>query len=464
LPNCVSGKTVIKSLILRDLRTLIRRPILGLGLVLISFLPGCTTAPHQNNGADDLVMVEVTALPHPIPAEISHALARPADLWGSIAHDLSWSYDHPSIDVERTHWLSQPFLQATLSERAPIPMQWISDAIRQRQLPMELALVPIVESMLDPWAYSSQRAAGLWQITPSTAAYFGLEVNWWYDARLDIVVATDFALSYLQELYEEFDRDWLLALAAYNGGKGRVRRAIERAGANKGTSITLWDLRLPRETARYVPKILALAQLVKDAEAWDEPWPSLPRHTELSVINTYDQMDLGKVSAITGLPPERIRYMNPALLRWSTPPEGPHDLLLPTQMHRPLAEARDSMSAEEKMSWYRYQIAPGDSLGAIAARFNTEVQLLQSTNDLEDSLIRAGDTLLIPGAGGAQVASLGEIDWPPQRRPRHYTVRSGDSLWSIARRYDLRVSDITKINNLDTQAYIRPGQTLRLAP
>ena len=194
-------------MILRDLRTLIRKPILGLGLVLIPFLPGCTTTLQRDNGADVLEMVQVTALPRPIPAEISHALARPTDLWGSIAHDLTWSYDHPSIDAERSGWLSQPFLQATLSERAPILMQWISGEIRRRQLPMELAIVPIVESMLDPWAYSSQRAAGLWQITPSTAAYFGLEVNWWYDARLDIVVATDFALSYLQELYEEFDRD-----------------------------------------------------------------------------------------------------------------------------------------------------------------------------------------------------------------------------------------------------------------
>jgi len=409
-------------------------------------------------------MVEVTALPRPVPAEVSHALARPTDLWGSIAHDLSWNYDHPSIDVERTRWLSQPFLQAALSERAPMLMHWISAEIRRRQLPMELALVAIVESMLDPWAYSSQRAAGLWQITPSTAAYFGLEVNWWYDARLDIVVATDFALSYLQELYEEFDRDWLLALAAYNGGKGRVHRALERAVENGGTSITLWDLRLPRETARYVPKILALAQLVKDAEAWDEPWPALPAQMELAVINTQSQMDIGKVSFITGLPLERIRRMNPALLRWSTPPEGPHDLLLPELVHGVLAEARDSMSDEEKMSWHRYQIAPGDSLGAIAARFNTEVQILQSTNELESSLIRAGDTLLIPGAGDAHIASVGEIDWPPQRTPRRYTVRSGDSLWSIARRYDLRVDDITKINNLNAQAYIRPGQTLRLAP
>ena len=189
-------------MILRDVRSLIQRPVLGRALVILWFLSGCTTPSQRDNGADELVMVRVTALPRPIPPEISHALARPEDLWGSIAHDLSWNYDHPSIDAERTRWLSQPFLQATLSERAPIPMQWISKAIRQRQLPMELALVPIVESMLDPWAYSSQRAAGLWQITPSTAAYFGLEVNWWYDARLDIVVATDFALSYLQELYE----------------------------------------------------------------------------------------------------------------------------------------------------------------------------------------------------------------------------------------------------------------------
>jgi len=433
-------------------------------VVLLTLLSGCTASSRPDSGANELSPVQVSAQKRPIPAEINHVLLRPNDLWGGIAHDLSWTYEHPMIDVERTLWLSQPFLQDTLTERAPILLQWITAEIRRRQLPMELALVPVVESMLDPWAYSSQRAAGLWQITPSTAAYFGVEVNWWYDGRLDIVVATDFALNYLQELYEELNRDWLLALAAYNGGKGRVNRALAQAEATGNSSPTVWNLQLPRETRRYVPRILALAQMIREAERWNVTWPTLPSQTALGIINTHGQMDLGKVASITGLSLEQLRRMNPALLRWSTPPEGPHDLLLPESTHHVLSQARDSMTAADKMSWYRYQIASGDSLGAIATRFNTTVQILQSTNGLGGSFIRAGDILLIPGSAGAEAGSVGQINWPPSRKPRRYTVRTGDSLWSIARRYDMRVSDITTINQLDAEGYIRPGQTLRLAP
>jgi len=464
LPSCVNGKTRSNWMKRRRNNMLLCPPGLLILLVFLTLLSGCATSSRHDSGASGLLPVEVSAQKRPIPAEINHVLLRPDDLWGGIAYDLSWNYEHPTIDAERTLWLSQPFLQETLSERAPVLLQWITAEIRRRQLPMELALVPVVESMLDPWAYSSQRAAGLWQITPSTAAYFGVEVNWWYDGRLDIVVATDFALSYLQELYEEFSRDWLLALAAYNGGKGRVNRALAQAEATGNSSPTVWNLQLPRETTRYVPRILALAQIIREAERWNVTWPTLPNQIALGVINTHGQMDLGKVASITGLSLEQLRRMNPALLRWSTPPEGPHDLLLPESTHRLLSQARDSMTAADKMSWYRYQIASGDSLGAIATRFNTTVQILQSTNGLAGSFIRAGDILLIPGSAGVEAGSVGQINWPPSRKPRRYTVRTGDSLWSIARRYDMRVSDITTINQLDAEGYIRPGQTLRLAP
>jgi membrane-bound lytic murein transglycosylase D len=384
-----------------------------------------------------------------------------------MAHDLSWEESHPAIDRERLAWLEQPLLQETLSARAPALLEWIVTEVRRRELPMELALVPIVESMLDPWAYSSQRAAGLWQITPATAAYFGVEVNWWYDGRLDLVVATDFALGYLEELYVEFDRDWLLALAAYNGGKGRITRALENTPQGEASRLSpFWHLELPRETARYVPKIIALSQLLRDATAFEVPWPLVMPARKLALTNTGGQMDLAKVTELTGLSVGELRQMNSGLLRWSTPPEGPYDLLLPEHLVPDFENAVQRLDIRDKISWHRYQIAPGDSLGAIANRFNTEIQVLQATNGLEGSFIRAGDTLIIPGVLADNTTSLDKasIDWPPQRRPKRYTVRRGDSLWSIARRYDLRVQELASINGVDPAGHIRPGQTLQLTP
>lgn len=441
-----------------------------IGTVLLYLLPlllvGCVSQ-SKTDAAMTLAPVEVTATRRTLPEHLTHRLARPADLWGAMAHDLSWEESHPAIDRERLAWLEQPLLQETLSARAPLLLEWIVAEIRRRELPMELALVPIVESMLDPWAYSSQRAAGLWQITPATAAYFGLEVNWWYDGRLDLLVATDFALGYLEELHAEFNGDWLLALAAYNGGKGRITRALENTRQINANDLSpFWWLELPRETARYVPKIIALSQLLRDAAAFEAPWPLVMPTEKLVVTNTEGQMDLAKVTELTGLSLGALRQMNSALLRWSTPPEGPYHLLLPEHLVPDFENAVQLLDTRDKISWHRYQIAPGDSLGAIANRFNTEVQVLQVTNGLEGTFIRAGDTLLIPGvsAGNLTSSDRASIDWPPQRRPKRYTVRRGDSLWSIARRYDLRVQELASMNSVDPAGYIRPGQTLRLTP
>ena len=437
---------------------------------LLCLLPlltaGCVSQPNTNT-ATTLTPVEVTAARQTLPEHLAHRLARPADLWGGMAHDLSWDESHPAIDRERLVWLEQSLLQETLSARAPVLLEWIVTEVRRRELPMELALVPIVESMLDPWAYSSQRAAGLWQITPATAAFFGVEVNWWYDGRLDLMVATDFALGYLEELYLEFDGDWLLALAAYNGGKGRITRALKNRPQSEASRLSpFWRLQLPRETARYVPKIIALSQLLRDATAFEAPWPLVMPAEKLVVTNTEGQMDLAKVTELTGLSVGELRQMNSALLRWSTPPEGPYHLLLPEHLVPDFENAVQLLDTRDKISWHRYQVAPGDSLGAIANRFNTEIQVLQATNGLEGTFIRAGDTLLIPGVSAGNTTSLDRvsIDWPPQRRPKRYTVRRGDSLWSIARRYDLRVQELASMNGVEPAGYIRPGQTLRLTP
>ena len=429
-------------------------------------LVGCAALIPDAATHDEPVLdyVRVDAERREVPPDIAAVAERPTDLWRRIARGLSWEHDSPLIATERDRFLAQPRLFDVLSERAQPGLGWIVAEIEARGLPMELALVPIIESMLDPWAYSSQRAAGLWQISPATAEHYGLERNWWYDARLDIPTATDFALSYLVELYEKFDQDWQLALAAYNSGPGRVARARERA-LRRGLSTDYWSLELPRETRRYLPRLLALSDLLRQPEAYALRLPNIAADHGVIAVDTGGQIELTRVAQLAGIEAGDVQRLNPAHLRWATAPQQGQQLWLPVHAVTAFEQGLAALPDEKRVEWAHYRVAPGDSLIAIAKRFDTQVQLIQSVNGIKGSFIRAGDELMIPGGGdwrdSLQVASR---DWPPKRSPRRHRVRSGESLWTIARRYNVGVDTLTRLNKIDPDSYIQPGQTLRISP
>lgn len=428
-------------------------------------LLGCTNLSLiSSNSGQRLSEIEVTATRKEIPGAIAHILGKPDDLWGRIAWGFSWSRDHPGVKAEIEHILTQPNFFEVLSERALPALPWILAEIERLDLPMELALIPVIESMLDPWAYSSQRAAGLWQISPATASHYGLEVNWWYDARLDIPVATEFALNYLVELQQEFNGDWTLALAAYNSGRGRVARALKSA-SNTHTPANYWNIKLPRETRRYIPRILALAEIISHPARFNMSLPHLDSAVNYTMVSTGGQIEMAKVAELAGVELGILRATNPAQLRWATAPEVAATLWLPSesvgQFNRRLAQ----MPPSERVSWAHYTVASGDTLGAIAKRFNTQVALISSANAIQGSLIRTGETLLIPkGSISAARIAAGPREWPPKRRghAKYHKVKPGDSLWSIAQRYGTSVIQLATINRLDPAAYLRLGQRLKL--
>lgn len=454
--------------------TLSHRAITSLGrqlwLVSLSLLlSACSMLPSQVAKAPQVVFepVYVSAQRRAIPDAIQRVIDRPDDLWGYLAWGFSWQHDGSDVDRERARILQQAQFFDVLSERANPGLAWIVREIEQRDLPLELALIPIIESMLDPWAYSSQRAAGLWQVSPATAAHYGLEVNWWYDARLDIPVATEFALDYLQELYTAFNNDWLLALAAYNGGWGRVTRAIQYAERhNKPTDY--WSLRLPRETRRYVPRLLALAQILRDPGAYQIDLPELSRDPAVLAVATHGQIELDRAAELAGIEAGELRRLNPAQLRWATDPQGHGLLWLPVDRADVFADQLAELTPEQRVEWAHYQIVPGDSLSTIAQRFDTEVNLIRAVNQLDSHLIRAGDELIIPRSGQWTEGLAGNaIDWPPapvrkNRAIQRYQVRSGDSLWVIARRHGTTVSKLRELNDLRANSYLQPGQVLQL--
>jgi membrane-bound lytic murein transglycosylase D len=437
--------------------------VILLAFTSFTILTGCQTAP-----------VEVTGTAEP-PPQHSPVAARPAetapppatavtvaedDIWVRIGSELTWqTLDNDAIRRERDAFLRQSNYLPTVSNRAGHYLYYIVQSVEARQLPPEIALLPLVESTLDPFAVSSSSAAGLWQIMPATGRHLGLEQNWWYDGRRDLRASTRAALDYLEHLHDEFDGDWLLALAAYNSGKGRVKRAIRR-NARNGLATDYWSLRLPRETRGYVPKLIALTQIVAEPERFDVRIPPVANAPAFEVAVTGGQLEMVRAAELAGIDLSTLRALNPGQLRWATSPEGAQELLLPVGSAARFNRGVASLSEDDRVQWQHYRIERGDSLIRIARKFDTEVGLLREVNNIRGSRIRAGDTMLIPH-GDAWESSLA-LARGTQAERRGYRVRRGDSLYLIAGRFNVSINDIIAWNALDPNAYLQPGQRLTL--
>ena len=445
---------------------------------LCSFLVACAELPSSYVSEQEAVRASAgeiagserttdnrTAVVNPDRLSDPTALAepiRPNSLWSHIASLSTWPIpERAEIQAARQYWLSQHELSAVLDQRAQPALQLIVSATAEAGLPIEIALLPIVESSLSPWAYSHQHAAGLWQIMPSTATHYGVTRDWWYDGRYDYNESTEFALGYLSELHSQFNQDWLLALAAYNAGRGRVSRAL--AKLDQTLDSPYWSLDLPRETDRYVPRLLGLLSLIKEPpEAWQ--WPDTPIEAALASVDTRGQIEFSQLSVLSGLEEQELRRLNPAHRRWATGPDAPTTLLVPAAVADRLQLAIDQLAPDQRVRWSFYKIESGDSLIRIARRFDTQVELLRSINHIVGSQIRAGDTLLIPRGITSAMPTQPEIVDYHDQKPRWYRVQTGDSLWKIARRFGTSVATLSAWNNLSETSYIHPGQRLKLRP
>ena len=347
-------------------------------------------------------------------------------------------------------------------ERARPFLPYVAAEVEARGLPGELAFLPVVESAFDPFAYSHGRAAGLWQIIPSTGRYFGLKQNWWYDGRRDVLASTEVALNYLEYLHQRFDGDWLLAIAAYNCGQGTVSRAIRR-NQSLGRPTDFWHLKLPRETRVYVPRLLGLAKVVAAPEEYGVTLLELSPAPAFAVVEIGGQIDLAVAAELAGIPLAELQQLNPGFNRWATDPDGPHHLLVPVAAAPEFRAAVAELPAEERMRWQRHAVRSGDTLGGIARRYGTTVAVLQSVNGLEGTRIRAGAHLMVPTSTRSaadyplsadnRLADIQDRERAGRVRAEH-VVRKGDSLWSIARRHGVSHRELAAWNGM------APGDTL----
>ncbi|MBN3560583.1 lytic transglycosylase [Aliamphritea spongicola] len=396
---------------------------------------------------------------------------RNVDLWTLTREgmQLDLDADQPRIATQFKWYASHPQYMQRVGQRSSRYYHYILNRIKERGLPTELALLPVVESAYDPFAYSSGRASGPWQFIPSTAKYFGIKSNWWYDGRRDIITSTEKALNYLEQLNKRFDGDWLLALAAYNAGGGTVSKAM-RKNREAGLPTDYWSLKLPRETMAYVPKLLAVSKLVRDAEQHQLVLPTLNNQPYFEIIDIGSQIDLAQAAKMANISTQELYQLNPGFNRWATDPSGPHRLLIPVKNAEQFRQQLAQIPPESRVSWSRYTIKRGDSLSTIAARHNITTSVLRSTNKLASNNIRAGRTLLIPTAqqdsgqyalSASQRLSRKENQLAQSNREkRHYKVNSGDSLWSIARSYNVSPQQIAGWNQMSTKTPLQIGQQL----
>src|SRR6266404_4669566 len=375
--------------------------------------------------------------------------------------------DRRAVDQQLRWYASNPeYLQRAFG-RADLYLYQIVTELERRGMPLELALLPVVESAFEPYAYSRARASGLWQFIPGTGSRFGLKQDWWYDGRRDIVESTRAALDYLQYLHDEFNGDWLLAVAAYNCGEAMVERAVNMNRA-AGRPVDFWDVWLPGETRAYVPKLLAMKRLVRDPETYGLEFSPIPNSPYFSRVTTHGQINLKIAAEIAGVSPEELYELNPAFHRWATDPAGPHYLLLPVDAADVFTENLGQLSADQRLGVAHYRVRRGDSIASLARNFHTSVNVIRELNDLPTGGLTVGDDLRVPSAVAELPAKVmlaaARVDGHGRslRRAHVQVVRRGDSLWTIARRHGMNVNTLASLNGMHPGDASRAGQRIRL--
>jgi membrane-bound lytic murein transglycosylase D len=387
------------------------------------------------------------------------------DFWHRLQEGFHLNTGHHQAVTRRIEAFSRETrqIESTLQRGRPY-LAYIYEQVKKRNFPNEIVLLPFIESGYDPYAYSHGKAAGLWQFVPATGADYGLRQDWWYDGRRDVVASTNAALNYLDKLQQEFDGDWLLALAAYNAGEGTVSQAI-KSNQDSGKPTDFWHLNLPQETSAYVPKLLAISAIIKHPGRYGVSLVPVDTSPTFTVIDIHGQLDLAVAAELAEINTRELRRLNPGFNRWATNPQGPHRLLVPVDKSSVFEQNLAALPPSRRVQWLRHKVRRGDTLIRIANRYDTTVEVLRKFNKLRGNTIRTGQHLVVPVAvknPGRYAALFKDKSAQAGAGERTYRVRRGDSLWKIAHTHGISIEQLAHWNDLDSGAAIQPGQHLTI--
>ncbi|MDP1666947.1 MAG: LysM peptidoglycan-binding domain-containing protein [Methylobacter sp.] len=396
-------------------------------------------------------------------------------------------YSLPEIENERIQreinwYLRHPAYLARVQQRAEPYLHLILNEIEAKNIPGELALLPIVESAFLPEAYSKSDASGLWQFIPATGRLYGLQQNAWYDGRRDVYASTKAATSFLKHLGETFDGDWYLALASYNYGKGNVRKAIEK-NENLSLATDYWSLDLPKETADYVPRLLAIAKIFANADKYNIDLQRIPNKPYCELVDVKSQLDLNKAAELANTPLNEFLKLNPGFNHSSTAPQGPHHLLIPVANAQSFKQNLAQLPYDERVDMKRYhdetmaqirhdqtqtiqnqhKVKAGESLASIADRNNTTVKSIRQANHLASNAIHSGMFLKMPPPQkSTDTQPTSKTVSNKSGSAQIYVVKRGDTFWNIAQKFSVSVNDIAGWNKITSKSALVSGQKLTI--
>jgi peptidoglycan lytic transglycosylase D len=402
------------------------------------------------------------------PADIAQSLeALPPpqeDLWDRIRKGLSLpDLDDPRVAYWEGWYSSRPDYVARMVDRSRRYLYYIVVEVDERRMPMEIALLPMIESAFNPTALSTSRASGIWQFIPSTGKLYGMKQSFWFDSRRDVVAGTEGALAYLTKLHGDFD-DWQLALAAYNCGEGNVARAIAQ-NQKKGRPTDYQSLKLPNETRDYLPKLQAVKNIVRDPARYGIVLDDIPDAPYFTVVKTTKRVDVKRAAELAEMSEEEFQFLNPHFNRPVIAGADEYTILLPIDKAE-LFAAKLDLTDQPLVTWQAYRMRNGETLAQVATKFDLPVETLRAVNGLgAKAKPSSGHTLLVPSTrpsnDGNDGLAQAVFTTVPQGRTFYYKVKKGDTLAQIASRYDVRVADIKRWNGL-TQASVPAGQSLRI--
>jgi membrane-bound lytic murein transglycosylase D len=368
-----------------------------------------------------------------------------------VQEQIRWLVEHPGY-IQKVCSQSRPYIYHILTE------------IKKQRLPGELALLPMLESAYDPFAYSRVGAAGLWQLMPATARELGVKQDWWFDGRRSVSASTQAALTHLAYLNKTFAGSWLLAIAAYDAGEGTMNRAIRDSARNTD----FWHLAIPRETQIYVPRFLALAEVIKNPGRYHITLPYIPFMPYFEEVNVGSPIDLNHAASLAGITYNELIRLNPGFNRWITAPYAPFHLLIPAERAWQFSQSLSQLPKEKRVSWVKYQAQKNDNLFRIAVKYHTTVTLIKQLNQLEEDTIKPYQVLLIPSSQNTSPAAVPVM----KRRPVEGTmlvnrehrvihiVQLKDSLESISKKYAVTAEAIQQWNPALNTSALTLGQQL----
>lgn len=423
------------------------------------------------------------------------------NVWDELRHEFTLPHyeDNPQVQEQIRWFMNRPDFLVTSATRAAPYLYYILQQARKRHLPVELVLLPIMESSYNPFAYSPKGAAGIWQMMPGTASGFGIKQDWWYDGRRDVITSTRAALDYLTYLNNFFDGNWLLAIGAYDTGEGNILSAIRR-NIRDGKNTDFWSLPIAQETRIYVPRLLALAIIISHPYEYPIKWPEVRNAPYLAQIDIGGQIDLKHAAEMAGLSLKKLMQFNPGHNRPTTDPNGPFKLVLPIQHVERFTENLARSPLREHIQIVHYKAKSGETVASIAKRFHISTYALRKANPSLIYHVNAGKELAIPKSkptpsesildtNSPQLASLdreqiksafhkrsfkksfsrSESEVAVENSQGKYELQSGDTLYmarkgddlkKIAKKFRLNLKTLAVVNHISSSKRIHAGEKL----